>query len=149
MHPIKAFLNRMPIFISSLMTTGKGGCDLAHCRTDLARAVQGKTGSYGENDVHPRRIPVPLNPERFPDNSFNAISLYRTANFTVNAYSDPAFSRGIRQADQTKPFTVKAFPPTVNSIKLPSLPDEVRLQESLIGQVTLKVFSAPWRGVHG
>jgi hypothetical protein len=60
----------------------------------------------GKNNICTLRILFSLKPERFSDNSFNAVSFNRTTNFPVNAYAEPVDTCAIVQAYQGVTVTV-------------------------------------------
>jgi hypothetical protein len=89
-HPINAFPGNRVIFISSALPTSESGCSFSYSSANITRMLTGEIWTHGKNNINTLWILFSFKPERFPDNSFNAVSLHCTTNFPMDAYTKPA-----------------------------------------------------------
>lgn len=110
--------------------------------TDIMGAGTGETGANRKNDISALGVLFPFQAKRLPNDAFDSISFYRTAESAVNAYPEPAPCGGSRPADQGKPRATQALALSVHRFKLPALAEQGAFRQSLTGQLSGRQPSA-------
>jgi len=93
-----------------------------------------KIRTNGKNNISSSWIMFLPESERFPNNSFESISFYRTMDLPMNTNSEPACTRRIQTADQSKPLPMQTFSLAINFFKLPAFSQQGAFQKPVLGQ---------------
>jgi hypothetical protein len=123
-NPTNSVLGKLLIFISCALRTSKSGRKNGNGLTDIYRMCTRKFRTNSKNNICSSRILFLPKSKRFPNNSFNAISLHCTTNLSMNTYSESAEACFISPADQCETYTVQTLSLAVNFLKLPSFPQQ-------------------------
>ena len=92
-----------------------------HSLADGRWGLQWKAGPYSKNNISIRRIPFPVETERFPYYPFDTVPFHSTFDFSIDAYPQPAPTETIDAVYEGEPLSMQTSSLSVDLIKLPSL----------------------------